>query len=124
MKFLNGHKLDQDQPQDNRRTGGRVICDSLVSSLGEVLDLSSTGMRVRLERKTELTAGTCIPTSLTLAETRMDLPCRVIWVRKKCFRDGEAGVQFVDLTPEQRMSLARIASMARNQPTLTGRRAS
>lgn len=107
----------------NRRIGGRVRCDTLSSSLGEVLDLSSTGMKVRLGRKVQAAEGGIVDVQLIFNEESATLHGKVIWIRPPMGKDREAGVQFVNLGSEQKRTLTAIALMARDKLSI-GRLAS
>lgn len=107
-----------------KRGFGRLRCDALESSLGEVLDLSSTGLRVKVGRRIDLKSGQELDLDLRLGELAGSFKARVIWVRKVGWRRTEAGVQFDAIDPQQRATLTRLATCARDRLSVAWRQAS
>lgn len=94
-----------------RRTG-RLRCDMLSSTYGDVVDLSSAGMRVRHKGSLKLKVDE--ETTLTLAFTSAEvtLKARLVWMRRTGFRRCELGFEFLDVDPESRECLLEIARCA------------
>jgi len=93
---------------DRPRRGGRVRLSQVKCSLGDVLDLSATGMRVRARRIHAAEGATIRVTvfGLTRAE---DVSAKVVWIRRTGWFRREVGLAFQDLSPSARSELAAIA---------------
>lgn len=98
----------------SRRRHGRVRCDQTKCTLGEVLDLSASGVRVLIRGRVRLKKDSVTPMLLEVGEAVAPVKARVVWVSKAGWFRHTAGLQFVDLTPEQRARLAQIAQAASN----------
>lgn len=100
---------------DNRRQTGRVRCERLycvfqrgngISS--EVLDLSSTGLRVLCRHKLAVEAGETIIIVIESEVGNLTLGVRVVWCKKRGFRRRELGLTFGQPTPAVRTALNHI----------------
>lgn len=108
---------------EERRRAGRMRCDVAVQSIGEVVDLSGTGMRVRRGGLRTYRPGTCFHARLLHGEGELPIKCRVVRVRRLGFMRCELGIEFVDQSDEAIAKLRQIAlaSMShRNNTLMTG----
>lgn len=104
-------------PQDaNLRKRGRIRLQDIECSLGIVLDLSASGMRVRTRGRVPET-GTVFATQLGSLDGPIVVGCRVRWWRKAGLMTKEFGVEFVNLTPEIAVELTRLARRAVHNET-------
>jgi hypothetical protein len=92
----------------NRRRAGRVRCTGLHCSLGEVIDLCASGMRIRSTRPVHIPG---IGVTLTAGEVTLKVQARIAWSRQAGRKAYEAGVEFLSLDSEQRRTLAEIARL-------------
>lgn len=100
-------RLDAPPPgADERRAGVRLLQESLMCSLGHVLDLSIGGMRIRASRALEGEHEV----ELKDAEEPLTLKAQVAWCHRMGFRKYQVGLLFLDTTPEQRQHLTRLAT--------------
>lgn len=86
--------------------------------LGQIVDMSKSGMKVRCEGKPELTPGRFVEISVSSPFQRITLKTRVVWVRK-CAGDWCMGFQFQDVGPalgEALDSLAKFGFAPLQQP--------
>lgn len=114
--LLNGTRTPgSNSDASNRRRMGRLLCDDLRSSLGEVVDLSATGMRVRVSGKPPQADVVAIPVTLVHHEETLTLMARVAWVQKDGWFKHAVGLEFVNLTDSQRTELAALARVARSR---------
>lgn len=98
------------RPQiDNRRRSGRVVCDNVESSLGSVLDVSPSGMRIRLKRGIRWREGQVFAMSLVVGARIVPVTVRVVRVVRHTFSSPEVGLSIQDPTPEVRSALASLA---------------
>jgi hypothetical protein len=96
----------------NGRQHGRVRCASIHTSLGEVLDLSASGARIRRRRKLRNDAGSMVNLEIQGLDGSIRVLARVVWVRKLGLFRYEVGVIFEDINPQVRRALTAIARRA------------
>lgn len=109
------------------RKAGRVRCQHITCSLGEVADLSASGMRVLCKNNPHIEPNQAICFYLHSLEGK-DTPvtAEVAWSRKVGWRKHELGVRFLDVLPELRMALLQLCRASAYNETFSvdARRAS
>lgn len=93
----------------NKRRHGRVLCEGIRSSIGEVLDISASGMRVKVNRIVKWREGQVFQVSLLVGTDIVPVTARITRLRRRWFRAPEAGLEFMELTPAVRSALAAMA---------------
>ena len=93
-----------------QRKGGRVNCHGVTCTLGEVVNISASGMRVIAKGAIE--PGTEGLITIQALDGPLVIPGRVVWSKKKNWGKSEAGVQFVGLTDQHRARLLQFADYA------------
>ncbi len=93
------------------RHAGRVRLHSIVCTIGTVLDISASGMRVRCTMKVP-SIGTPVATLISTPEGPLEITGRVVWTKKCGWLTHEAGIRFDDMAPPIRQALTRLARMA------------
>ncbi len=114
-------KLGKDCSDDpkNRRVAGRVALQHIVCSIGTVLDLSSSGMRLLSTFKPPIAVGTPFSMVLIGLDNPVPVTCRAVWIRKSGWRAFQAGLMFVDMTTELRHAINTLArSVSMNETIL------
>jgi hypothetical protein len=106
MDFAN---LGKDKPNDNRRRAGRVVLQSIGCSLGTVLDLSSSGLRVETSGKPVVAMGQTFGMVLQSLAGPVNIVATVAWVRKSGWRAHQVGLMIVDPSPELRRAINELA---------------
>jgi hypothetical protein len=96
---------------DNARRCGRVRVEMITCCLGDVLDLSATGMRVRSKGRVPQ-EGQTLGVRIEGMIKPIDVRATVVWARKSGWRKMELGLRFEDVTQEIRSELAAIARTA------------
>mgnify|MGYP000270050056 CR=1 FL=1 len=94
----------------NRRRPGRIRCERLSCSHGEVVDLSVTGARLRLkgvfsprkDRGRKVVFETFMGPSLPFS-------CRVMWIKRVGLMQYEVGVEFIDLDDARQAQLTEMS---------------
>jgi hypothetical protein len=99
------------EPSANARRGGRVRVEMIGCSLGDVLDISVSGMRAGL-RGNAPEQGAQMPVTVQGLTSRIELKGRIVWVRRTGWRRFEVGVNFEDVSDEARAQLVAIARAA------------
>ena len=74
---------------------------------GRVVDISAGGLRLICDRPVELGERVDVAVNLPARTIPYQLPGRVVWV-KPASSGSECGVQFLDLSPDQRYELDEI----------------
>ena len=90
----------------NKRRHGRVVPDGLWCSVGEVLDLSASGLRLQCAKAIGEGVGKVL---LRDNNHSVEVLGRVVWCNKVGFRRFEVGLEFVNIAPE---TAATIRAMA------------
>jgi hypothetical protein len=106
------------QAAANARRHGRVRCEGLDSSLGEILDMSASGTRVALNRRASFKAGELVELTVETLDVCIRMSARVVWTRRISARRSEAGFEFLNLTGEVRQVLAMVGRAAATNETL------
>lgn len=96
----------------NLRRAGRVVCDGVSTTWGDVVDASSSGMRLVARGKAIPVVGEASVLTIQGLDGPFRVVARVIWTRKRSWRRREIGVQFVEVPLESRGHLARLAEFA------------
>lgn len=95
---------------DGRRSG-RVRLHGIVSTIGTVLDLSVSGMRVRCAARVPA-IGAAVTTMISTPDGPLEVVGTVVWTRKCGWITHEAGIRFGQTSPPVREALTRLARMA------------
>lgn len=67
--------------------------------LGELLDLSVTGLRAKSSQKPTVAAGTLLPLLIQNESQSVRVQGYVMWVRKVRLSEWQVGVRFIDVKP-------------------------
>jgi hypothetical protein len=98
------------RPSRERRRSGRVRQQSLRSNLGQVLDVSATGMRT--SKCWGMRVGTMVDVTIRRHALNGALRGRIMWSRRTGLFRHEIGVEFVEPDPNVVHRLATIAGCA------------
>ncbi len=94
----------------NRRRATRYELDSQSSSLGTVKDLSRVGARIAGNGRAPLKVGESLTLCLRASDGAvLQLPARVVWLRKPKFRQWEMGLEFVGIDRRKQSSIENLA---------------
>lgn len=110
--WRNPSPLLNTEPKENRRRHGRLRCDGLQCSLGEVINLSASGLCVECRRDPKLVVGQGIGLRLSYGDDEVPLTMRVQRVAKEGIRRYRIALAFDELDDQQRVTLTRLATMA------------
>jgi hypothetical protein len=99
----------------NARRTGRVRVTLIRCTLGNVLDLSSTGMRTCF-RGTPPEEGSQIQVHIEGVVKPIEVWATVVWVRKTGWRRYELGLKFMDVSQEAHTELTAIARAGPQNP--------
>lgn len=73
------------------------MVDSLACDLGDVLDLSTVGMRVGTDGKPPLHVGKVLKIRLRIPEGTIAVDGRTAWIHRTGFRKYQVGIEFVNV---------------------------
>ena len=94
------------EANDDRRAHARLPQEALKCNLGEVLNLSLGGMRVRCTRAPK---NNVVEVELTYEGETMIVQAEVVRSNKVGFRKHELGLRFLDVDPETAKQLTRVS---------------
>jgi hypothetical protein len=107
---LANHRLTEPEPAapvTERRRDVRLKQTSLHSSLGPVVDLSRSGMRVRSTRRLR---GIVSVKLFNRNGPHLNVKARVVWSKRLGFRRHVAGLEFIDPPPNMLRELAKLGT--------------
>ncbi len=87
----------------------RYQTHGLTCALGDVIDLSATGMRVSCRRKPAVRRGDVLDFSIRAGSQRISLLGRVAWTRRASWRAHRIGVEFLSIRPGVAEALVELA---------------
>jgi hypothetical protein len=105
----NGKAVDSKASQ--RRRHGRVTCEMLSCQLGEVVNLSASGVMIRGKGQPQHKADDRVHLDLKCLDHELNATARVAWVRPSD-RRFEMGLEFIDLTADQAQRIRELLPIA------------
>lgn len=90
------------------RTAERFRCDTMVCPIGPVVDVSATGLRIKLSEPATFRPGDTLSLALTSHGQTVKVQGSVARIIKKFFRPAELGVSFINLTPSQAAAVVQL----------------
>lgn len=103
---------DAPPARPNLRRHGRLRCDLLVCTLGTVVDLSASGMRVSRTGKGGHNVGDTIDVRLQTPGLALCVRARVVHLHRSGLLRWNIGLEFVEVTPAIAKGLMEIARVA------------
>lgn len=105
----NGKAVDSHVAQNRRH--GRVQCEMLTCQLGEVINLSASGVMVRGKGTTDHKNDDHIQLDLKCLDHKLNATARVAWLKQED-KTFCLGMEFVDLTPDQAQRIRELLPIA------------
>jgi hypothetical protein len=102
----------------NNRRAGRVRCEGIASTWGDLINASATGCRLRT--KLDLQPGLVGTLTINGPDGPIMVRARVVWVRRKNWGKSEAGIQFDGVDNDIRSRLSRLADFASRDTVMDG----
>ncbi len=93
---------------EEHRRHGRVTCQGVDCSVGDVIDLSASGMRIITRFKLPEKGEVFVVTIETM-QGPLAVLSRVRWSKRKGLFQREAGLEFFDVGPRSRSLLCELA---------------
>ena len=97
---------------NNRRRHGRLKTEGTESSLGSVVDMSASGMRVHRKGALPVHEGEKFRIDVQIDKEVMAIDVIVRRVRKLGRRKFEFGLEFINMSDQDQIKLARLARIA------------
>lgn len=94
----------------SKRKFGRLRCTMAHCTMGEIVDLSAGGMKVRTRQKPAIGQG--VETVLLTQHGALPVRCSVRWIKRVKFFWFEVGLMFSELEPEARRVICEFARIA------------
>jgi len=102
----------------NARKCGRVRCQWTHCNFGEIMDISSTGMRVQCRKKPAAELGAKLSVIIEGHDDKFDVSGKMVWKKKAGFFSWIIGVEFDELSPAARKGLALLARSSLSNDTI------
>ena len=113
MDAQNTPALPPDSPtEDNRRRPGRIRARELRTRLGEVANLSASGMRIICTQPEPPELQSIVQLDLRHPEGSLPVKARVVWIKQGPAGQSELGLIFEDVSPSTSAGLVAIARLA------------
>jgi len=127
-----GAPVRVDPARMNPRKFGRVVCQFVGTSLGDVVDMSAGGMRVTTPSAGTPKVDDVVKVKLVGISSVVYVRCRVAWIKDSSEKThwtaklrsliggtrNEIGLQFVDLDAEARQVISEIGAAAGKNETI------
>lgn len=107
-----GQSAKEAEVRADLRRHGRVRMTAVTCSLGEVLDISASGIRMLCGGRPDCRVGRRITITVTTENDVFGVVMRPVWIRKVGFFKYELGGCFEDLDESTRMRLIGLARSA------------
>ncbi len=105
-------------PADNRRRHGRLRTTDMSSDLGDITDLSRSGLCIRHKGKINVTLGEELILEIDASGELVTLPVVVRRLQKAGFNKTDIGMEFTEMDSIHERGLAMLAYMAVCTPAL------
>jgi len=105
----NGQAVDSHNVQNRRH--GRVQCEMLTCQLGEVVNLSASGVMIRGKGTTEYTTDSRVQLEMKCLDHKLGATARVAWLKQED-KTFSIGMEFVDLSPDQAQRIRELLPIA------------
>jgi len=91
------------------RSAERFTALGLQCALGDVVDLSTTGLRVRCHTRPGVSKGELLTIAIASESQRVRVAARVAWIKRQGLTGACVGLQFVDVRPGIAAAIEQLA---------------
>ena len=92
-----------------KRESERFCSDLLTCPLGDVYDLSATGIRLRGKGRCKLSVGQAVAVTLQAPQGALTLQAKVVRIQRQGLRSYDVGMQFIGITAGTARALKTLA---------------
>jgi hypothetical protein len=96
----------------NNRRAGRVRCEGITTSWGEIVNASASGLRIKAKGRTIPEVGETAVLTIQGPEGPFKVAAKIVWAKQKNWGKREIGVQFIEVSEQGRWHLVRLAEAA------------
>ena len=122
MRFYRNPVMFQNPREGGDHRGcGRLRCELIHCDLGEIADMSATGMRVKARSKPPVKVGERIKLTLRSVDIQSEVWAEVVWLKKKGWFRHELGLRFMDVGMSTRALLDQAISVSMCRLTIADR---
>ncbi|WP_432800032.1 PilZ domain-containing protein [Poriferisphaera sp. WC338] len=107
---------ENERPED-RRHHERLKCKKMTCCLGEVVDISQSGMQIMRRGRQLIKIDDVFDAQLHYDTGFVSLRTQVVWVRKLGFRNWAFGIQFIESSTDAQTQLQDLIGTAREEFT-------
>lgn len=111
-KYVGGRGATTGVARSEKRRGGRIACSALTCEVGEVRDLSSTGIKVHSKKKPKVVAGEERDLTLRAEDETAAVRVRCMWVRVDDACEFDSGWELVGADGALKRRLMEMAATA------------
>ena len=94
---------------DEKRRAGRLACEHLTCALGEVVDVSASGLKVATRSWGAMRPGDTVRLTLKTKSSAVTVETMVTWVRRVGMRKRQVGLHFLNVDERARRQLWAMA---------------
>ena len=105
-----------DSRNDERRRRGRIRTPGIACSLGEVLDMSGTGLRFATGGKPGCAVGQRVRVTIAGPSGPFIVTVRPVWIRRTGMFRNEVGACFEDLDDASRARIVELVRRITSEP--------
>jgi len=109
MGLWGGRKPERVVVGKGSRRGDRYVATNVRCMLGDVVDVSSTGMRVRGKGAPPTTTSQVVHLNVCTDGQKVNCAARVVWSRRVGLRGYEVGLEFVNTSRGARAAIVQFA---------------
>ncbi len=118
MRYARNFKTLEPRQGGESRGCGRLRCELMSCDLGEVADISASGMRVKSKRKPPVTVGERMKLAIHTDGVRTVIMAEVVWLKKQGWFRHELGLRFLDVGISTRILLDQAVSYSVQRLTI------
>ena len=99
MMLFSGFTKSSRVPDPDNRRAERHVTNSLSCHLGTVVDVSTTGMRIKCQTKPPIKLGQIIEAKLDSGSQRVPVKAQVVWIKRRGFsKTYTVGFRFLNVS--------------------------
>lgn len=115
----NPFPMNKREGESERRRHGRLRCEELTCNVGQIRDLSASGMQVFRKGGAIAKLGDEMQIVIEYLDSSMAVDVKTVRADKLGFRKHLFGFEFIHLTDEQKSRLGALARVAADRRTLS-----
>jgi len=110
---------DDSQSKREQRRRGRLNTERLTCKMGDIVDLSASGLRVRCKGKPKVQTGDLLDLDLKSLSWVVPIEAKVVWSKHTGFRQYEVGLELQNISEETNRDLLELIRESKSLESLT-----